>query len=126
MVLLIDDDPVNNVVNTRFIKKHFDLNVIVYDDACEAFKRLREWSLPEFPAIIFLDINMPEMDGWEFLEAFQTLPSQVREKCRVVMLTSSIDTADINKAKTYSVVQDFISKPLTIDKLACVTEELLK
>lgn len=117
VVLLIDDDPVTNIINTRILNKHFTFKVIVFTDALEALNRLKNRSIPEFPDFIFLDINMPEMDGWDFLEAFQELPSDVHEKCHVIILTSSIDFTDIKKAKTYTVVRDFISKPLTPDKL---------
>jgi CheY-like chemotaxis protein len=124
-IFLIDDDPVNNMLNTRIIEKHTGLKVKVYDDAFEALRDLQHnpTGLPEF---IFLDINMPEMNGWDFLEKFQMLPSHIRNNCPIVMLTSSIDHADIRKAQTYSVVQDFVSKPLTTDRLASLAQELLK
>ena len=118
--LLIDDDPVTNVINTRIIRRHLSLQVIVFTDAFKALDQLKEWSTTrwhEFPDIIFLDINMPQMDGWDFLNEFQKLPDHVHQKCRIVMLTSSIDFSDIKRSKTYSSVTDFISKPLTVDKL---------
>jgi CheY-like chemotaxis protein len=126
MVLLIDDDPVNNIVNTRIIERYMAKQVIVYDEAGEAFRQLSQWPHAEFPEIIFLDINMPEMNGWDFLEAMQELPCHVLDKCRIVMLSSSIDTADIKKARTYTMVEDFISKPLTVDKLNRIAAELLR
>jgi CheY-like chemotaxis protein len=101
------------------------MQVIVYDDASEAVHQLSHWPHVEFPEIIFLDINMPEMNGWDFLEALQELPSHLSNKCRIVMLSSSIDTADIRKARTYAMVEDFISKPLTVDKLNRIAAELL-
>jgi CheY-like chemotaxis protein len=125
-VLLIDDDPVNNIVNTRIIERYMTTKVKVYDEAGEAFRQLSHWPDAEFPEIIFLDINMPEMNGWDFLEAMQVLPYHVWDKCRIVMLSSSIDSADIKKARTYPMVEDFISKPLTPDKLNRITAELLK
>jgi CheY-like chemotaxis protein len=122
-LLLIDDDPVTNVINRRIISRHLSLQAIVFTDPHEALDQLKEWSTAnsqEFPDVIFLDINMPQMDGWDFLNEFQRLPGHVHQKCRVIMLTSSIDLSDIKRSKTYSSVTDFISKPLTLDKLSAL------
>jgi CheY-like chemotaxis protein len=71
----------------------------------------------DFPDIIFLDINMPDMDGWDFLAHFKNFPIDARTKCKVVMLTSSIDIFDIRKARVYKEVIDYIIKPLQIKML---------
>jgi CheY-like chemotaxis protein len=65
-----------------------------------------------------LDINMPVMDGWEFLDEFNLLPKDALKECSVIMHTSSIDPRDIERAKTYSVVIDYITKPLTIQAMS--------
>jgi CheY-like chemotaxis protein len=57
------------------------------------------------------------MDGWEFLEEFQILPESYLKTCKIYMLTSSIDPSDIEKSAKYKIIQDFISKPLTSEKL---------
>jgi CheY-like chemotaxis protein len=62
--------------------------------------------------LVLLDINMPEMDGWEFLEAIQKLKNP---KILVVMVTSSVDNRDRKKAKSYTQVIEYIEKPLTVD-----------
>jgi CheY-like chemotaxis protein len=119
-ILLIDDDPVTNVINRRILEKYFSYKIVVYTNAYEALEQLKQWLFVEttlLPEIIFLDIDMPDMNGWEFLEELQTLPDTVLERCRVIILSSSIDFEDIERSKTYKVVRDFISKPLTTDKL---------
>ena len=80
---------------------------------------LKELSKGNFD-VILMDINMPQMDGWDFLSEFEKLPAHVHQKCRVIMLTSSIDFSDIKRSKTYSSVTDFISKPLTLEKLSAL------
>lgn len=119
-VFLIDDDPVTNMINTKLIKKNYNFNVTAFTNAQEALDQLKSWlnsSPDQFPDIIFLDINMPEMDGWEFLSVFQKLPLDTQKKCDVFMLTSSIDLGDMEKCRSYACVREFISKPLTTDKL---------
>ncbi len=119
-IALIDDDPIINLIHTKIISKRTDLHVIAYTNAKKAVEQFGSWlnSDPHLlPDVIFLDINMPLMDGWEFLEAFQNIQVITPKMCKVYMLTSSIDNEDIEKSKSYSSVYDFISKPLTAEKL---------
>ena len=99
MILLIDDDPVNNLVNTRIIRRHTGFDVTAYDDAGEALQYLQTCPTTEFPELILLDINMPGMNGWDFLNALLNFPLQLQHECRVVMLSSSIDIHDFKKAR---------------------------
>lgn len=117
-IVLIDDDPVTNLVNTRIFMKHLPVKVEVYNNPLVALANLKESAIadrPDFPDFIFLDINMPEMEGWDFLDAFQEFPESARQKCKIIILTSSIDFCDMEKSRTYPIVRDFISKPLTAE-----------
>lgn len=112
---LIDDDAVTNFVNTKIIKFAAPtVEVIAFTNARMALQELKQClAAPEqLPDFILLDINMPEVDGWDFLEEFVTLPQPVPEITKVIMLTSSVDTNDIARSKTYKPVIDFLSKPL--------------
>jgi response regulator RpfG family c-di-GMP phosphodiesterase len=115
-IILIDDDHISNLINSKMIGKYnADVKLSVFLKAQEALKKLPE-IIDDSPTIIFLDINMPEMNGWEFLDAFDFK----KGNCRVYMLTSSINESDKQKAASYSVVESFISKPLSFEKLKSV------
>jgi CheY-like chemotaxis protein len=123
-ILLIDDDPVTNMINTKLIMRELNFIVEAYTNAQETLLYLRGLvtTAPDnVPDIIFLDINMPVMDGWQFLDEFQKLPPFLQKKAKIFMLTSSIDLDDIAKSKAYVSVNDFISKPLTSLKIKSAT-----
>src|SRR5688572_19432019 len=91
-ILLIDDDPIINMINDKIITRALpSARVSVYTHAGLALDRLRHWAESDhaqLPDFIFLDINMPEVDGWEFLDGFVALPQTVQQKTLVIMLTS--------------------------------------
>jgi CheY-like chemotaxis protein len=121
-IFLIDDDRLVNFLNQEIIKDAYpEKNVRSFEnaiDAIETLKQIIETPTESLPQLILLDINMPVMDGWEFLDAFIQLPQNIIEKCKVVMHTSSIDPRDIEKAKSFSAVTDYITKPLNVQSLS--------
>lgn len=121
-IFLIDDDGLVNFLNQEIIKDAYpEKNVRSFEsaaDAIETLKKLADTPNACLPQLILLDINMPVMDGWEFLEAFVHLPKTVLDDCKVVMHTSSIDPRDVEKAKTFNSVSDYITKPLTVQSLS--------
>jgi CheY-like chemotaxis protein len=70
----------------------------------------------KLPDVIFLDINMPVMNGWEFLEAFQIFWKGLHKRIVVYVVSSSVDASDIQKSKTYEAVTDYVIKPINRDK----------
>lgn len=126
-ILLIDDDRAFNFLNEKIIEfEKFAAKISSYVDAREALemlKSLHETNSSGFPDFIFLDINMPDMDGWEFMDKFTLLSDDVKDKCKVFILTSSLNPIDIQKSKTYAEVRGFASKPLTTEILNFIRSE---
>lgn len=120
-VLIIDDDPILIMVCTRLMKiTGFSEEVLAAREGKEAIEKLRALigqPEEELPRLILLDINMPVMNGWEFLAEYLRIIDQFSKIIPVFMLSSTIDQADFDKAKTYHVVKGFYSKPLTKENL---------
>ena len=122
-VLLVDDDDVTNFVNESVIQDAgVAEEIMTAHNGREALEAIQGGvSEDNCPNLIFLDINMPVMNGFEFLEAYQQLEEERRQSIIVIMLTSSLSSVDIETAQE-SGAADFMSKPLTTDKL----EEVVK
>ena len=114
LTYIIDDDKIFTFVLKKFLEKNKNFNQIL--DFKNGEEVLLMLTLHNFkPDIILLDINMPVIDGWQFLEELEKLPN--KEQYKIFIMSSSIDKADIEKSKTFSTVVDFISKPINNEKL---------
>ena len=114
-VLLIDDDYISNFIADHLLNKHkICKHITIARNGDEALKYLRD-EAEEFPELIFLDINMPVMDGFEFIEAFQKYIMD-NNKTRIVIYTASFNHKDIELLKNIG-FHDFIIKPLNEEKL---------
>ena len=96
-------------------------DIQIYNNGKEAVDILKDMNASDSPEIIFLDINMPVMNGWGFLDSFHSL--SLPTGTRVYVVSSTIDPAEIEKAKGYPFVTDFIEKPLTVDALKSILLE---
>ena len=90
--------------------------------AAEALDQLSELEPEKLPELIFLDLNMPAMDGWEFMEGFAALPIAQNDSIKVIVLTTSTNPEDELRARKMGVIDDFRIKPLTTPML----ENILK
>ncbi len=118
-VCIIDDDPIF-VYGTKVLLNYnssFCSNIIVFENGEEAMDDLKFMlkTNKELPEVIFLDLNMPIMNGWEFLDELKKM--DLKKRIGVYIVSSSIDKVDEEKSKKYDMVIDFISKPLTTNKL---------
>jgi two-component system chemotaxis response regulator CheY len=116
--IVVDDDPTSNMI-CHFILKGFSpgagINLFTEPEAAlEALGSSPGGLTAESPAVLFLDLNMPSMTGWDFLEELGKTDSQVMERLTIYILSSSLDAGDMEKAENHPLVTGFLSKPLTM------------
>lgn len=119
-VCIIDDDNVYINLLSKIIElKKLSEKVIVFNNGKEAMdfflNSLENSEVSEVPQVIFLDLNMPVMDGWEFLDEFTKIKDQINKNIDLYVVSSSIDVRDIERAKSIEVVLDYLTKPIKLD-----------
>jgi CheY-like chemotaxis protein len=129
-ILLIDDSEIDNLVNKRMLERAgFQGKITVKKSALAAIEYLQNMCTSEYdelPDIIYLDIRMPEIDGFGFLELFGKLPDRIQHKIMITMLSSSIDLDDHRRAMSYPNVISFLNKPLSKQAISEVSEKWLR
>lgn len=121
LIALVDDDPIFQFTATRLIESANLANGIFhFENGNEALEYLLKHSSDKdkLPDYLFLDINMPLMDGWMFLEEFQKVKSTLAKEFALYMVSSSIDPRDISRAKEFNDVKDFVIKPVTVERFS--------
>jgi response regulator RpfG family c-di-GMP phosphodiesterase len=105
-IVLIDDDPISTFITEKLIFKNIKIpySIFKFSNAIDALKEI-DFIQPHY---LFLDLNMPEMSGWDFLEQF----NYRKNNPEIYILTSSVDERDIKRARRYSQVKKYLSKPL--------------
>jgi len=117
-VLVIDDDPINNLICEKVMERlHFAEQIHSFLSAVEALTWLKQSAADNPVDFIFLDINLPVMDGWEFLRQVEASPELACERFQIHILSSSVSGEDQSKAQEHPLIHDFILKPLTLEKL---------
>lgn len=125
LAILIDDNDIDLFVQKRFVEiNQFAARVITYNSPIRAVSSLMD-EASAIPQLIFLDLNMPEMDGFDFLESFKRFPKPIKDKTKVVVVTSSSSQADKDRAMSFDCVIDFMSKPLSDRNLDRIREKIV-
>jgi len=121
--IIIDDSELDCFVTQKFLERaNRKLTIKVYQDAEQALELIRENKSEhnKLPNVILLDLQMPGMSGFKFVEEFEKIPSEIQEKYAIIVLTvlsSSSDPKDIYNILTFKTVKSVVEKPLTLEKL---------
>lgn len=121
---LVDDDPIYQAVTKKIISKtQCPQTITSFSNGMDALENLKNTSnvAEILPDIILLDLDMPVMDGWDFLENFNRLKNTFQKDILVYIVSSSIAQSDQEKAKTYPTISGYISKPLTREDIKKIT-----
>jgi len=125
-IMMIDDDPATNYLHELIVKKsELFKKHTTYNTGEVALNYIKD--IPntgnDYPELILLDINMPAINGWEFIEEYEEIIEELNLNTTIVMLTTSINPDDKIKALSYDSVKKFENKPLTVEKLKEITDE---
>jgi len=131
-ILCVDDDAITLMLCKMVIKKAAFTNEIITatngEEALNYIKTLKEansnGTLKKEPQLIFLDLNMPVMGGWEFLESFSSPEYSEYNHIKVIILSSTVDPTDLENSKKYPMVIDFLSKPISKEMLEYVKNKI--
>lgn len=126
-LFIVDDDAIYQLLVRKIVQSTNFVNRIErFFNGLEAIEHLKtiQGASEELPDIIFLDLFMPVMDGWGFLEEYLTLSPRLDKKITIYIISSSIDPADIEKARAINAVTDYIVKPLTEDKFISIIKSI--
>lgn len=125
LACIIDDDKIYvNLVRKIIETKKLCDHLLIFKDGKEGIDYfetlLQNFEKEHLPEVILLDLNMPVMDGWEFLERFTKIKNKFNSPITLYVVSSSINSIDIEKAKALSSVQNYLIKPVKIDELEAV------
>ena len=119
--IIIDDDFINNIICEKVIRTRFPYSIIsIFTNAQKGLEYIngKTGDPASIDALLFLDINMPGLNGWDLLEQLADLPTEVSKRLRIYLLSSSVNPEDKLKATNDAMVSGYIEKPLTQGKLA--------
>jgi len=126
-VWIIDDDEIYKYGFRKFVAmKHLCGNVVDFSNGREAMDFLSDpRNVEHLPDVIFLDIDMPQMDGWAFIEEFKYIKVRLNRKISIFMVTSSISYKDIVRAKNHSDITEYVVKPVNSQQFSLVFTDVL-
>lgn len=118
-VFLVDDDEIINHVHSQVIKRiDASVEISLFRSGMQFIQFVKSSSFDSFPDIIFLDIRMPEMNGFEVLDELMTNYATSLSQTRIYVLSSTLDERDLERAVSFPIVSKFMSKPLSFDSVS--------
>ncbi|SHI76729.1 Response regulator receiver domain-containing protein [Mesonia phycicola] len=129
LACIVEDDPMHLFITKKYIElSGFVEKILVCKNGKEAYDTLKAMFLNSetLPEIIFLDLNMPIWDGWQFLDEFTKIPIPENQSITIYILTSSNNEEDFKKAKKYSLNSNYLVKPIEQDQLKDILSEFVK
>jgi CheY-like chemotaxis protein len=126
-LFIIDDDPVQHFIMKRMLNLYLKTNVdqVTHTDNADEilkFLEVNSDNSDRLPDMIFLDINMPIMNGWDFLERYKSIQQKITKLITIYIMSSSVDPRDISRSKKYRSVKDYVLKPVTRPALEKIFE----
>jgi CheY-like chemotaxis protein len=125
-ILVIDDNATDRYIAKRMAEKyHFAEEIVLHESAADALEYIVSLEATPLllPQFIFLDINMPGMNGYEFLDEYSKLSETIKINCIIMMITTSLHPNDLERAESNPLVIRFLNKPLDKEKLIMIQEE---
>lgn len=126
---IVDDDSIYRFTMVKALEStKLPMEIMAFSDGEEAIDFMLD-NLDQdsvFPDVIFLDIDMPIMDGFQFMEEYIKIKPRVGKKITIYMVSSSLDPVDIERAKKISAISDYIVKPISLNRLKTIIEDLLE
>jgi CheY-like chemotaxis protein len=122
--MLIDDSEIDNFINLKMLEGcNFADHIYAHTNgksALEFLKNIERMGNKDnflFPEVIFLDLNMPVMDGYQFIDEFGKMQDSLKNRTKIVILTTSLNPSDLERSKKYPQIIKFVNKPLTSQTL---------
>ena len=123
--ILVDDDPINNIISGIELKRtlaEMDIRINTFEVPEDGLAFLQnDFSKNPEPTILLLDINMPSISGWQFMEEYEKFSKEIRDQITIYILSSSVDPRDIDRAEANKYIKGFILKPLDNKKILSLT-----
>lgn len=121
-IILIDDDDINNIITKVSLTRYLEINkIIAFTNPHEGLEYIKSKS-GDGNYMLFLDINMPGMNGWDFLTHFEALRQEQKNRFKIYLLSTSLDNGDIEKSKSNRYVVDYLIKPLSKNVIVSLFE----
>ena len=127
IICIVDDDDIYQFTITKTLKTHkLARKILLFSDGEEALQFMMDnvGNSAELPDVIFLDINMPIMDGFQFMDEYVKIKPRVGKSISIYMVSSSVDNVDLENAKRISDISDYIIKPILPEQLQEIVESL--